>query len=112
MAIARTTAQRKGREAGKASRVASVREAPNTGTMAAAAAVPPDKPLTEKQRLYALARAKGESVANAMAIAGYNEQQSYGYRMDKMPNIQRLIEQERSLYAEAAQMDRKKVIDM
>ena len=80
--------------------------------MAAAAAVSPDKPLTEKQRLYALARAKGESVANAMAIAGYNEQQSYGYRMDKMPNIQRLIEQERSLYAEAAQMDRKKVIDM
>ena len=112
MAIARTTAQRKGREAGKASRVASVREAPNTGTMAAAAAVPPDKPLTEKQRLYALARAKGESVANAMAIAGYNEQQSYGYRMDKMPNIQRLIEQERSLYAEAAQMDRKRVIDL
>ncbi|MBP6614447.1 MAG: hypothetical protein KA203_01835 [Aquabacterium sp.] len=80
--------------------------------MAAAAMVSPDKPLTEKQRAYAVARARGESVPNAMAIAGYNEQVSYGYRLDKMPNVQRLIQQEQALYAEAAQMDRKKVIDM
>ena len=83
-----------------------------TTTMAAAAMVSPDKPLTEKQRAYAVARARGESVPNAMAIAGYNEQVSYGYRLDKMPNVQRLIQQEQVLYAEAAQMDRKKVIDM
>lgn len=83
-----------------------------TTTMAAAAMVSPDKPLTEKQRAYAVARARGESVPNAMAIAGYNEQVSYGYRLDKMPNVQRLIQQEQALYAEAAQMDRKKVIDM
>ena len=80
-----------------------------TTTMAAAAMVSPDKPLTEKQRAYAVARARGESVPNAMAIAGYNEQVSYGYRLDKMPNVQRLIQQEQALYAEAAQMDRKKV---
>ena len=84
----------------------------NTSTMAAAASVSPDKPLTEKQKAYALARARGETVPNAMAAAGYNEQVSYGYRLDKMPNVQALIRQEQALYAEAAQIDRKKVIDM
>lgn len=86
--------------------------APLTTTMDAARAVSPDKPLTQKQRAYALARARGESVPNAMAIAGYNDQVSYGYRMDKMPNVQALIAKEAALFAEAAQIDRKKVIDM
>lgn len=84
----------------------------STSTMAAAASVSPDKPLTEKQKAYAVARARGETVPNAMAQAGYNEQPSYGYRLDKMPNVQALIRQEQALYAEAAQMTRKKVIDM
>ena len=86
--------------------------APETTTMAAAAMVSPDKPLTDKQKAYAIARARGESVPNAMAQAGYNEQISWGYRLDKMPNVQALIRQEQALYAEAAQIDRKKVIDM
>ena len=112
MPLHRNSSQKKIREAEKPQRVAAVRNAPQTTTMAAAAAVSPDKPLTEKQKLYAVARARGESVPNAMAAAGYNEQVSYGYRLDKMPNVQRLIQQEQALYAEAAQMDRKKVIDM
>ena len=112
MALARTPIQKRRREAEKGERVASVRTALSTTTMAAAAAVSPDKPLTGKQKAYALARARGESVPNAMAAAGYNEQPSYGYRLDKMPNVQALIRQEQALYAEAAQVDRKKVIDM
>jgi hypothetical protein len=112
MAVSRNSSQKAVREAKKPQRVKAVREAPNTGTMEAAAAVSPDKPLTDKQRAYALARAKGESVPNAMAIAGYNEQVSWGYRLDKMPNVQALIAKEAALYAEAAQIDRKKVIDM
>lgn len=112
MALARTPIQKRRREAEKGERIASVRTAPETTTMAAAAAVPPDKPLTEKQKAYAVARARGESVPNAMAAAGYNEQPSYGYRLDKMPNVQALIRQEQALYAEAAQIDRKKVIEM
>ena len=112
MSLHRNTTQKNRREVEKPERVATVRAANSTTTMAAAAAVSPDKPLTEKQKLYALARARGESVPNAMAAAGYNEQVSYGYRMDKMPNVQRLIQQEQALYAEAAQIDRKKVIDM
>ena len=112
MPLHRNTTQKKRREVEKPERVATVRAARETTTMAAAAAVSPDKPLTEKQKLYAVARARGESVPNAMAAAGYNEQVSYGYRLDKMPNVQRLIQQEQALYAEAAQIDRKKVIDM
>ena len=112
MALARNTPQKNRREAEKPERIKSLRAAPETTTMAAAAAVSPDKPLTEKQKLYAVARARGESVPNAMAQAGYNEQVSYGYRLDKMPNVQALIRQEQALYAEASQMDRKKVIDM
>ena len=112
MAMARNTSQKNRREAEKGERVRALRNAPETTTMAAAAAVSPDKPLTEKQKTYAIARARGESVPNAMAQAGYNEQVSYGYRLDKMPNVQALIRQEQALYAEASQMDRKKVIDM
>ena len=112
MALARNAPQRKRREVEKPERIKSLRAAPETTTMAAAAAVSADKPLTEKQKAFAVARARGESVPNAMALAGYNEQPSYGYRLDKMPNVQALMRQEQALYAEAAQMDRKKVIDM
>lgn len=112
MAIVRTTSQKKQREAEKSARVATVRAARGTSTMADAAAVLPDKPLTEKQKAFAVARARGESIPNAMALAGYNEQPSYGYRLDKMPNVRALMQQEQALYAEAAQMSRKKVIDM
>lgn len=111
-APARTKPATKRAASSQAKRGAAVRTAPNTSTMAVAAAVSPDKPLTDKQKAFAYARAKGESIPNAMAIAGYNEQPSYGYRLDKMPNVQALIRQEAALYAEASQMTRKKVIDM
>ena len=112
MARVRSKAEQTAREAGAEMRLQTVRSARSTCTMAGAAEVSPDKPLTDKQRKYALARARGETVPSAMALAGYNEQPSYGYRLDKMPNIRRLIEQEQALYAEAAQIDRKQVIDM
>ena len=55
MPLHRNSSQKKIREAEKPQRVAAVRNAPATTTMAAAAAVSPDKPLTEKQKLYAVA---------------------------------------------------------
>lgn len=113
MAKHRTPAEAANKEADKPNQIRKLRSSGrSTTTMAAAAAVSPDKPLTEKQKAYAVARARGDSVPNAMAIAGYNEQVSYGYRLDKMPNVQALIRKEQALYAEAAQVDRKKVIDM
>lgn len=112
MAAAKKGPMRRGARSDEARGAAVRTRGVNTSTMAAAASVSPDKPLTEKQKAYALARARGETVPNAMAAAGYNEQVSYGYRLDKMPNVQALIRQEQALYAEAAQIDRKKVIDM
>lgn len=112
MAQARSSSLKANRAKAVGTRVAAVRGAPNTSAAAVAAQVPVDKPLTEKQRAYALARGRGESVPNAMAAAGYNEQPSYGYRMEHMPNVRALIRQEQALYAESAQITRKKVVDM
>ena len=83
-----------------------------TTTMAAAALVPVDKPLTTQQREFVKHWAAGDSIPNAMARAGYNDQPSYGYRMAKMPNILALYNEEKRLYEEASQMTRKRVMDM
>ena len=92
-------------------RKASVRSATNTSTMAGAAMVPADKPLTTQQREFVKHWAKGETIPNAMARAGYNDQPSYGYRMAKMPNILALYNEEKAKYEEAAQMTRQRVMD-
>lgn len=97
----------------KASRGAAARVHTSTTTMAGAASVSPDKPLTNQQRLFAKYWAEGESVQTAMARAGYSvTQYSYGYRMQKMPNVRALYMSEKALYEEASQMSRKKVMDM
>lgn len=113
MARVRNTAQQNFREAEKPVRVATVRSKyPETTSMAAAAAVSPDKPLTEKQKLFAKAYVEGDSVPNAMARAGYNEQPAYGYRMIKMPNVQREIARYQAEYQKAAEVSKKDVMDM
>lgn len=89
-----------------------VRAAVNTSTMAAAALVPVDKPLTDMQKKFIRGIAEGESVDSAMKRAGYNDQPSYGYRILKMPNAQALLQQYQREYAQASQMTKKKVIDM
>ena len=112
MAKVRNSAQIAERAVTKAVRVAAVRLAPDTGTMAAAAMVSVDKPMTEMQKNFGRAIAMGDSVPNAMAKAGYNETPSYGYRMMKMPNVLAFIKAEQEKNEEASQMTRKKVIDM
>ena len=99
-------------KSGVAARGAAVRaKYAETTTMAAAAMVPVDKPLTTQQRLFVHHWAKGETIPNAMARAGYNDQPSYGYRMAKMPNILALYNEEKAKYEEAAQMTRQRVMD-
>lgn len=96
-----------------AKRGAAVRKAPETTRMAAAAAVDPDKPLTEKQRAFAREYARGNSVPNAMARAGYSTADySLGYRLIKMPNVLKIIDAERRAFEEENAMSRKKVMDM
>lgn len=85
---------------------------PETTTMAAAASVDPDKPLTDKQKAFAKAYAEGNPVPNAMQIAGYNEQPSYGFRLIKMPNVKRAIAKYQEEYARASELSRKDVMNM
>lgn len=100
------------REAEKPQRIATVRKARETTTMAAAAAVDPDKPLTEKQKLFVRYMAEGDNIPNAMHRAGYNEQPSYGYRMAKMPNIQRLLARYQEEYRKASELSKRDVMEM
>ena len=100
-------------KSGVAARGAAVRaKYAETTTMAAAALVSVDKPLTTQQREFVKHWAAGDSIPNAMARAGYNDQPSYGYRMAKMPNVLALYNEEKRLYEEASQMTRKRVMDM
>ena len=109
----RTTEAKPRRNAkGNEKRGAAVRVYSETSVMSTAAQVSPDKPLTSKQKEFVKFWASGETIPNAMAKAGYNDQPSYGYRMAKMPNILALYHEEQAKYAEASQMTRKKVIDM
>lgn len=96
-----------------ATRGAAVRAtAVSTNTMATAALVPADKPLTAMQKQFVKFWAEGDSITAAMHRAGYNEQPSYGYRMAKMPNILAEYDRIKRAYEDAAQMTRKKVMDM
>ena len=87
-------------------------KAMGTTTMAAAALVSPDKPLTEMQKAFVKFWAEGDSITTAMMRAGYNDQPSYGYRMAKMPNVLAEYDRIKRAYEDAAQMTRKKVMDM
>lgn len=86
-----------------------LRTAPETTTMGAAANVSVDKPLTEQQKQFVKFWAEGDSIPNAMKRAGYNDQPSYGYRMQKMPNIQALYQKYTQKYEEENKMTRAKV---
>lgn len=87
-----------------------VRKAPNTSLYENAALIDPDKPLTDKQKEFVRQWARGESISTAQSRAGYAGE--IGYRMVRMPNILKAYEAEKQKYEEAAQVDRKKVMDM
>lgn len=108
--MAKTAAQIKSRRTDTP--IAKLRAANETTTMAAAALVSVDKPLTDQQKLFVHYWAEGDSIPNAMKRAGYNDQPSYGYRMQKMPNIQALYQKYKKEYEEAGRMTKKKVMDM
>lgn len=113
MAYVDSPTRRRDKAAEKPQRIAAVRNAAtNTSTMAAAASVSPDKPLTDKQKAFVKAIAEGNPIPTAMQVAGYNEQISYGYRMMKMPNIKRALAVYQAEYAAAAELSRKDVMNM
>lgn len=96
----------------EAKRGAAVRKHRETTTMAAAAAVSPDKPLTDKQKAFIRSWAEGNSIPVALQRAGFSvKDNSLGYRLAKMPNVLKLYNEEKAKFEEAAQMTRKKVMD-
>lgn len=82
----------------------------NTSSAAAAAEIDPDKPLTTKQRQFVEAWAKGDSIPNACLRAGYSDD-GIGYRLARMPNILALKHEYEAEYEQAAEMDRKQVME-
>ena len=75
-----------------------------------AALIDPDKPLTLQQREFAKLWASGETIKTATVRAGYADE-SFGYRMARMPSILRVYQVEKAAYEQASQMTRKKVMD-
>lgn len=74
--------------------------------------IDPDKPLTEKAKLFVKFWAQGESISSAAIRAGYGDGATYAYRLVHYPQAKALYAQEKALYEQAAQMTRKKVMDM
>jgi phage terminase small subunit len=73
--------------------------------------ISPDKPLTDKQKLFVKYWAQGESITSASVRAGYNDGAAIAYRMAKYPNVLALYHQIKAKYEEASQMTRQKVMD-
>lgn len=83
----------------------------STGTIEGAMSVSPDKPLTEKQKLFVEYWARGDSILAASARAGYADGGTLAYRLVRMPNILKLKAEYEAKYEAEAQMSRKKVMD-
>jgi phage terminase small subunit len=84
----------------------------DTGTLAGIALIDPDKPLTELQKKFVKLWASGETILSASIKAGYSDGGTYAYRMCRMPNIVKLYNEEKLAYESAANMTRKKVMEM
>ena len=73
--------------------------------------ISPDKPLTDKQKLFVKYWAEGESITSASVRAGYNDGAAIAYRMVKYPNVLKMYHSLKAKYEEAGQMTRQKVMD-
>ena len=106
------TRERKKRGAATAPDIASARAAKKSNASAASAAeIDVNKPLTDKQKQFVQQWAKGDSLQNAALRAGYSDD-GVAYRLARQPNILAYKAQFEAKYEEAAQMTRKKVMDM
>lgn len=75
-------------------------------------AVDVDKPVTPKQHDFVRLWASGESILSASERAGFNDRGTTAYRLTKQANIQRLYHEEKAKYEAAADINRRKVMEM
>lgn len=87
------------------------RSASNIPTAEIADTIDPNKPLTDKAKLFVKYWAQGESITSASARAGYGDGATYAYKLVRFPQAVALYNEEKRLYEESAQMTRKKVMD-
>lgn len=73
--------------------------------------VDPNKPLTEKAKVFVKFWAQGESVSSAAIKAGYNDGATYAYKIARTPQAIALYNEEKRAYEAACQMTRKQVMD-
>lgn len=83
-----------------------------TNSAATAELIDVNKPLTDMQKQFVKFWAEGDSITSASLRAGYSDGATFAYRMVRMPNILALKAEYEAKYQEAAQMTRKKVMDM
>lgn len=99
-------------DAAKAKRIAALRASSTNGqSREAIAKFNPDRPLTEKQRLFAKFWAEGESPRSAAARAGFSTNSTIEWKMRQDPAILKAFHIEKSKFESAAQMTRQKFMD-
>ena len=103
----------RGTNTGRGTDVARARGTDTSNMSAAeiAEVIHPDKPLTDKQKLFVKFWAEGESITSASVRAGYNDSAAIAYRMTKYPNVLKLYHEIKAKYEEVSQMSRQKVMD-
>ena len=75
--VTRPLVKKRGKNVDAAPRIPQARRGLDTSTNEGAAMVDPDKPLTEKQRLFVKLWAQGETIQTASARAGYGDGAAY-----------------------------------
>lgn len=113
--VTRPVTKKRGASVGRTKAIADNRRkyknAANIPTALVAETIDPNKPLTEKAKLFVKYWAQGESITAASARAGYGDGASYAYKLVHFPQAVALYKEEKRLYEEASQMTRKKVMD-
>lgn len=109
--VTRPLTKKRGASKDRTPHIPQARRGIDTSTIEGAEQIDPNKPLTEKAKLFVKYWAQGESIPTASARAGYGDGATYAYRLVRMPNVLKLYNEEKRLYEEAAQMTRKKVMD-
>lgn len=100
-----------GTEEAKAKRIAALRKTPTNSSIEVIESYNPDRPLTEKQKLFVKAWAGGETILSASYRAGYADSGAMAYKLARDPAILKIYNTEKALYEQASQMTRKKVMD-
>lgn len=104
---------RKGADKGRGVAAARARGIDTSNLSAAemAEVISPDKPLTEKQKLFVQNWAKGDSITSASYRAGYADGGKVAYQLVKMPNILALKAKYEAEWEATGAMSRQKVMD-